>query len=92
MPNSHEMHFINSTQSRMLLVLEPRSSEFWIDSGATVRLLVKALSAQSALDVEYMPGGLVVYARDAGQFEVYQNGIRLAQGRQTRRMADKLMR
>lgn len=85
-----ELNFINGTPSRLLLVIEPNSSEFWIESGATVRVLVKGASTTQMMDVEYLPGGLVIYTSNVGQVEVYQNGQRLPQGHQTRRMAIKL--
>lgn len=86
-----ELQFINGTSSRMLLVIEPRSSEFWIESGATVRVLVSDTSATPRLDVEYLTGGLVVFASGSGQVEVYQNGRRLAQYKRTRNMAKNLV-
>jgi hypothetical protein len=91
MHDSQELQFINSTPSRMLLVIEPRSSEFWIESGATVRVLVRDPSITPCLGVEYLAGGLVVYASGNGQVEVYQNGRRLAQYKRTRNMAKKLV-
>jgi len=90
MQTNQELQFINSTSSRMLLVLEPRSSEFWIERGATVKVLIREPSSIHSLDVEYLVGGLVVYAHNADQIEVYKNGLRLPHDKQTRRMAGKL--
>lgn len=86
-----ELQFINSTPSRMLLVIEPRSSEYWIESGGAVRVLVRDPSTIPGLGVEYLAGGLVVYSSGSGQVEVYQNGRRLAQYKRTRNMAKKLV-
>lgn len=91
MYDSQELQFINGTPSRILLVIEPRSSEFWIESGATVRVLVRGTSTTPRLDVEYLSGGLVMYASGSGQVEVYQNGRRLAQYKRTRNMAKRLV-
>lgn len=91
MYDSQELQFINGTPSRILLVIEPRSSEFWIEGGATVRVLVRGTSTTPRLDVEYLSGGLVMYASGSGQVEVYQNGRRLAQYKRTRNMAKKLV-
>ncbi|MGY2197612.1 hypothetical protein [Pseudomonas gingeri] len=90
MQTGQELQFINSTSSRMLLVLEPRSSEFWIERGATVTVLVRDPSSVRSLDVEYLVGGLVVYTRPGDQIEVYKNGLRLPHDKRTRRMAGKL--
>lgn len=90
MSNHQELKFINGTRSRLLLVIEPSSSEFGIESGATVRVLVGHQSTEQALEVEYLPGGMVVYTSSSGQVEVYQNGRRLSQGSQTKRMAINL--
>jgi hypothetical protein len=87
-----ELQFINGMPSRLLLVIEPRSSEFLIESGATVRVLVEHQSTEQAIEVEYLPGGMVVYTSDSGLVEVYQNGRRLPQDNQTRTMANKLSR
>ncbi|POF90996.1 hypothetical protein BGP80_12885 [Pseudomonas putida] len=78
--------------SRLLLVIEPRSSEFLIASGASVLVLVEHQSTEQPIEVEYLPGGMVVYTSESGQVEVYQNGRRLSQGNQTRTMANKLSR
>ena len=90
--NRQELQFINGMTSHLLLVIEPRSSEFVIASGATVRVLVEHQSTEQPIEVEYLPGGMVVYTSESGQVEVYQNGRRLSQGNQTRTMANKLSR
>jgi hypothetical protein len=89
---TRELQLINSTPTKMLLVLEPRSSEFWIKSGSTVKLRVTGATSGQPLDVEYLVGGLVVYANDGGKVEVYQDGLRLAQDNRSRRMARNLTR
>ncbi|CAI8879174.1 hypothetical protein EMIT0232MI5_30086 [Pseudomonas sp. IT-232MI5] len=73
--DSQELQFINGTPSRILLVIEPRSSEYWIESSATVRALVRGTSITPKLDVEYLAGGLVMYAGGRGQVEVYQMAV-----------------
>lgn len=85
-----EFNFINSTSRRILLVVEPKSSEYWIKHGVSVRLLITDPAMLPSLDVEYLPGGIVIYARESSCIEVYQNGIRLAQGNRSRRMEVKL--
>ena len=84
-------HFTNSAPSRVLLVVEPSSSEYWIEAGATVQLQVDESKAQCVLDFEYLPGGIVIYAPDNGRVDVYQNGLRLAKGKRSRTMAKKLI-
>ena len=90
MSNYQELKFINGARSRLLLVIEPSSSEFWIERGATVRILVVNQSNEQALEIEYLPGGMVVYTSSSGQVAVYQNGRRLSQGNQSKRMAINL--
>ncbi|PVZ08651.1 hypothetical protein SAMN05660463_04497 [Pseudomonas sp. URIL14HWK12:I9] len=92
MHDSQQLQFISSTPSRMLLVVEPRSSEFWIEKGAAVRVFIRDVPGKDPLDVEYLAGGIVVYAHNNDQVEVYQNGLRLTQHTRTRRMAAKLSR
>lgn len=56
-----EIQFINGMPSRLLLVIEPSSSEFLIDSGSTVRVTVEHQSTEQAIEIEYLPGGMLVY-------------------------------
>lgn len=87
-----ELQFINGMASRLLLVIEPKSSEFLIASGASVLVSVVHQSAEQPIEVEYLPGGMVVYTSESGSVEVYQNGRRICEGNQTRTMANKLSR
>ena len=90
MSTTQEFQFVNSSSSKILLVLEPGSSEFWIKKGASIRLLVIGSISARPLDVEYLSGGLVIYNSGNEKIEVYENSNLLAQGSQTRRMAKKL--
>lgn len=85
-----EFRFINGASQKSLLVVEPASSEFWIASKATVRVVLEGGVMRGVLDVEYLPNGRVVYAGEGSQFTVYQDGHLLTPGRKSRRMASQL--
>lgn len=57
MRNEQELRFINSGSARLLLVVEPASSEFWIDRGASVKVVMEAPIGSASLEIEYLPGG-----------------------------------
>lgn len=92
MNTEQEFQFINGAATRLLLVIEPNSSEFWIQSRASVRILVKGDVDLPPLEIEYLPGGMVVYVPEESDVQVLQNGRRLSHGKQTRHMSTKLMR
>ncbi|MFZ6048478.1 hypothetical protein ACFW0H_20410 [Pseudomonas sp. CR3202] len=91
--NKHqEFRFINGAPKRLLLVIEPKSSEFWIESHAMVRILVEGENTPATLDVEYLSGGMVVYTSEGSRVQVFQNDRRLPQERRSKRMASRLNR
>jgi hypothetical protein len=92
MSNEQEFQFINGATARLLLVVEPNSSEFWIDSRASVRVLIKGGTTPVTLEIEYLPGGMVVYASEDSLVQILQNGRLLSHRKQTRHMGAKLMR
>ncbi|MCO6057629.1 hypothetical protein NG726_13240 [Pseudomonas sp. MOB-449] len=92
MNNSQEFRFINGAPKRLLLVIEPISSEFWIESHATVKILVEGDDVPVTLDVEYLAGGMVVYTSEGSRVQVFKNGRHLPQGRRSKRMASRLFR
>lgn len=55
MNNSQEFQFINGAPKRLLLIIEPTSSEFWIESRATVKILLEGANVPATFDVEYPP-------------------------------------
>ena len=69
-----EFRFVNGAPRKMLLVIEPRSSEFWIKSKATVQVLFEDGGQGLSLDVEYLPNGLVIYVEEGRQVEVREDG------------------
>ncbi|WP_028628064.1 hypothetical protein [Metapseudomonas resinovorans] len=92
MNNNQEFRFINGASKRLLLVIEPISSEFWIESHATVKILVEVEEAPATFDVEYLAGGMVVYTPEGSQVQVYKNGRHLPHGKRSKRMASRLIR
>lgn len=89
MNRQQEFHFTNGVAARLLIVVEPDSSEYWIERGASVRILVEG---DTALGIEYLPGGMVVYAGGGSQVQLFKDGRRLPQGRKTRHMDTRLLR
>ena len=85
-----EFRFVNGAPRKMLLVIEPRSSEFWIKSKATVQVLVEDDDQGLALDVEYLPNGLVIYVEEGRQVEVRQDGRLLGLDKRSRRLGHRL--
>ncbi|AOE85523.1 hypothetical protein [Pseudomonas sp. TCU-HL1] len=85
-----EFRFVNGAPRRMLLVIEPRSSEFWIKSKATVQVLVEDDDQAMALDVEYLPNGLVIYVEEGRQVEVREDGRLLGLDKRSRRLGQRL--
>lgn len=90
MRNEQELRFINSGSARLLLVVEPASSEFWIDRGASVKVVMEAPIGSASLEIEYLPGGMVIYLPAPSAIQVFQNDRRLVQGKHTRHMDRKL--
>lgn len=90
MRHEQELKFINGGAARLLLVVEPASSEFWIDSRASVKVLVEAPAESASVEIEYLAGGIVMYLPEHSAVQVFQNGRRLAQGKRTRHMDTKL--
>lgn len=90
MKHEQEIRFINGGPDRLLLVIEPASSEFRIDCGASVRLLVAGGVGGGSMEIEYLPGGMVIYLSADAAIQVFQNGRRLAQGKRTRHMEARL--
>ncbi|WP_171006455.1 hypothetical protein [Pseudomonas sp. 2FG] len=92
MSNFREFRFINGASKKALLVLEPKSSEFWIESGAMIHIVAGGGDPEAAIDVEYLPNGLVVYTAQGSQVLVYQDGCLLSQEKKSKRMAWRLNR
>ncbi|HDS1705608.1 MULTISPECIES: hypothetical protein [Pseudomonas] len=92
MNNSQEFQFINGAPKRLLLIIEPTSSEFWIESRATVKILLEGANVPATFDVEYLAGGMVFYASEGSRVRVFKNGCQLPQGKCSRRMASRLTR
>jgi len=82
--------FVNGTARKMLLVIEPRSSEFWIKSKSTVELCVEGDSMHLALDVEYLPNGMVIYLDNALNVAVRQDGQPVRPDKQSSRLGRRL--
>ncbi|MCY1283240.1 hypothetical protein D9M70_321130 [compost metagenome] len=87
-----EFRFVNGAPRKMLLVIEPSSSEFWIKSKATVQVLVEDGDQGLALDVEYLPNGLVIYVEQGRQVEVRQDGRLLGLDKRSRGLGHRLNR
>ncbi|MDH4563887.1 hypothetical protein [Pseudomonas sp. BN411] len=87
-----EFRFVNGAPRKMLLVIEPRSCEFWIKSKATVQVLVEDGDQGLALDVEYLPNGLVVYVEEGLRVEVHQDGRLMGLDKRSRRLGHRLNR
>ena len=85
-----EFCFVNGAPRKMLLVIEPRSSEFWIKSKATVQVRVEGNDRPVALDVEYLPNGLVIYVEEGRQVVVRQDGRLLDQNKHSKRLGPRL--
>jgi hypothetical protein len=64
------VYFINSASSRILLVMEPKSSEFWIKRGASVRVVIKDSGLLPEVQFEYLLGGLVIYLHKDSSVDV----------------------
>ncbi|MCY1560055.1 hypothetical protein D9M68_971490 [compost metagenome] len=73
-------------------MVEPKSSEFWIESGAMIHIVADGGDPAVAIDVEYLPNGLVVYTAEGSQVLVYQDGGLLSQEKKSKRMAWRLNR
>lgn len=92
MSNLHELRFINGAEKRALLILEPKSCEFWIKQGAMIRIVADGGISPHVLDVEYLPNGLVVYTAEGSTVRVYEDGRLLPQDKISRQMASRLSR
>lgn len=90
MSTLRELRFINGASKKALLIVEPKSSEFWVEKGATIRIVVDGGAATDTLDVEYLPNGLVVYTAEGSQVTVYQDDRLLSQDKVSRRMGWRL--
>lgn len=82
--------FVNGAPRKMLLVIEPRSSEFWIKSKSTVEVSIEGGGQHLGLDVEYLPNGLVIYVEAGQQVIVREEGRLLSQGKQSARLGRRL--
>lgn len=87
---SQEFSFINSTDKRLVVVLEPESSEFWIKRGSAIRVVVRSEKPASALDLEFLPGGLVIYLAKGAHAAIYQDGKLLGEARRARSLTRRL--
>lgn len=92
MTAKREVRFINGAGKPALLVLEPKSCEFWIRKGATLRIVADGGDPQQGLDVEYLPNGLVVYTAEGSTVSVYEDNRLLAQDKISRQMTARLRR
>lgn len=92
MNNSQEFQFINGAPKRLLLIIEPTSSEFWIESHATVKILLECADVPATFEVEFLAGGMVFYASEGSRIQVFKNGNQLTQGKCSRRMTSRLTR
>ncbi|MEN0109025.1 MAG: hypothetical protein AAGC84_21740 [Pseudomonas sp.] len=90
MSDIREVRFINGSGKRTLLIIEPRSCEFWIKKGATLRIVAAGGARPYALEVEYLPNGLVVYTAEGSTVSVYENEQLLPQTRKARHLGERL--
>ncbi|WP_440465674.1 hypothetical protein ACKI1H_16920 [Pseudomonas sp. YH-1] len=69
-----EFNFINGTGRQLLLVLEPKSHEFWIAPGALLQIRTDTEEGSSSFDMEFLARAVVVYLPEGQSARVFQDG------------------
>lgn len=87
-----EFRFINGAGKPALLVLEPKSCEFWIRKGAMLRIVADGGDNAHEMEVEYLSNGLVVYMPKGCNVSVYEDDRLLPQDKISRKMETRLSR
>lgn len=85
-----EFSFTNGSPRRLLLVIEPKSLEYWVDSKATVKIVAEHAYPGRTVDFEITANGLIAYAPTESRIRVLMNGKEVRGHPPTRTMARKL--